>query len=375
MVNLDSSNWYNTGTPTINGTAEPFSQIAVTIDPDNNPGTINSFTLNTTADANGTWSVTVPGAQSLADGSTFSITANATDANGNTSADVSTTATIDIAAALAPVVTSPGTLTNDSTPTFAGTAEPGTAITITIDADGDPATNDNITLTTTADGAGNWSIDVPPTDAITSGTATYSVVATDPAGNTSPATSGSVTFDTTAPTAPISAVPDYVNSTTPTFSGLAEPGSTVDVVVDPDNNPGTLNSFTLSTTANADGTWSVTVPGGNALTEGATVGLEVTSTDAAGNTSSTTTDSFIVDTIAPAIPTSTIPSTLNSDTPTLTGTAEPNSTVTVTIDPDNDPNTNNSFVLQTTADGSGNWSVTVPGLEALTNGNTIGYDR
>ena len=372
-VALAVAGTYNSATPTISGTAEPLSQISVTIDPDNNPATLDSFTLNTTANADGTWSVTIPGVNALADGATFSVTANATDANGNTSGDATTTATIDLTAPNSPTVASPGNLTGDSTPTFAGTAEPGAEITITIDADGDPATNNTVTLMTIADGLGNWSVDVPPADAITSGTATYSVTATDAAGNTSGATGGSVTFDVNAPTSPITAIADYVNTPTPTLSGLAEPGSTVEVTIDPDNNPATNDSFTLTTTAAADGSWNVTVPGANALTEGATAGVEVTATDAAGNVSPTTTDSFIVDTIAPTEPTSTIPGTITSATPTLSGTAEPSATVTLTIDPDNNPDTNNSFVLETTADGSGNWSVTVPVEEALTNGNSISY--
>ena len=129
------------------------------------------------------------------------------------------------------------------------------------------------------------------------------------------------------------------------------------VTIDPDNNPATINDITLETTAAADGNWSVAVPGTTPLTSGSEVGIEVTSTDAAGNTSVPVSGTSYVITQTTSTPIFDMPDYLNSTTPTLFGSAVPNSTVDVTIDPDNNPGTLDSFTLSTTADANGFWSV------------------
>src|SRR5205807_1695963 len=111
------------------------------------------------------------------------------------------------------------------------------------------------------------------------------------------------------------------NSSTPTVTGTAEPGSAVTVYD---------GSAALGTaTADGSGTWSYTTP---PLADGSH-DLTFTTTDAAGNTSSSADLAITVDTQAPAAPgglaLSTGGSVSSSSTPTVTGTAEPGSTVTV----------------------------------------------
>ena len=76
--------------------------------------------------------------------------------------------------------------------------------------------------------------------------------------------------------------------------------------------------------------------------------MVVTSTDAAGNsTSDATTNEITIDTTDPVVPT-VATQTTNDTTPTLTGTAEANSTVTVVI---------GGATYTVTADGSGDWTL------------------
>src|SRR5690606_5747297 len=81
-------------------------------------------------------------------------------------------------------------LTNDTTPTLNGTAEPGSTVTIEFSADG--------TLgTAIADDKGNWSF--TPGSSL-SGSGSFSATATDVAGNVSAASSPlTIVLDTTAP--------------------------------------------------------------------------------------------------------------------------------------------------------------------------------
>ena len=67
-----------------------------------------------------------------------------------------------------------GYITNDNTPTFSGTAEPGSTITLYVDG--------VVAGTTITDANGDWSI--TPTDPLTDGDHDITVTATDPAGNT-----------------------------------------------------------------------------------------------------------------------------------------------------------------------------------------------
>ncbi|MEX5682994.1 Ig-like domain-containing protein, partial [Staphylococcus cohnii] len=108
-----------------------------------------------------------------------------------------------------------------------------------------------------------------------------------------------------------------VTSEATTVSGTAEPGSTVTV---------TFPDGTTSTgTADSEGNYTVEIPSNVDLEGGEDI--KVTSKDKVGNTSEETMTT-VVDTTAPDAPTV---KEVTSEATTVSGTAEPGSTVTVTF--------------------------------------------
>ncbi|HAK0242438.1 TPA: BapA prefix-like domain-containing protein [Salmonella enterica] len=335
----------NDPTPTFSGTAEAGATITLYEN-----GTVIG---TTTAQPDGAWSVAT---STLASG-THVITAVATDAAGNSSPNSTAfTLTVDTTAPQTPILTSVvddvaggvtgnlanGQITNDNRPTLNGTAEAGSVISI----------YDGNTLlgVTSANAGGAWSF--TPTTGLNDGTRTLTVTATDPAGNVSPATSGfTIVVDTLAPTVPlITSIVDDVpnntgaigngqstNDTQPTLNGTAEANSAVSIF---DN-----GALVATVNANASGNWSFT-PTGN-LTEGSHA-FTATATNANGTGSVSTAATVIVDTLAPGTPSG----TLSADGGSLSGQAEANSTVTVTLA--------GGVTLTTTAGINGAWSLTLP---------------
>nr|WP_249351831.1 Ig-like domain-containing protein [Pseudomonas asiatica] len=293
------------GTPTINlsngsslsGTAEPNSTVTLTDGSGNPIG-------EATADGSGNWTFTP--ATPLPNGTV--VNATASDPAGNTSPTA--TVTVDSSAPAAPVIDpSNGT-------TISGTAEAGATVTLT-NGSGNPIGQ------VTADGSGNWSF--TPGSPLANGTVIIAT-ATDPTGNTGP--QASTTVDSVAPAAPV-----VEPSNGSEISGTAEPGSTI-TLTDGSGNP------IGQTTADGSGNWSYSP--GTPLADGTVV--NATATDPAGNTSGQ--GSTTVDGVAPGTPTINL-----SNGSSLSGTAEPNSTVTLT-DGSGNP------IGEATADGSGNWTFT-----------------
>jgi len=246
-------------------------------------------------------------------------------------------------------------ITSDNTPTVTGSgAESGATVTLYEGA---------IVLgMTTADGSGNWTI---TSSTLGSGTHTLTAKQTDIAGNTSAASAGlAVTIDTTATVPAITsiatdsgAIGDHItNDTSLTISGTAEANSTVTVYRD---------GVSIGTaTANGSGAWSIA--DGTPLSNGNTYQYSAMATDLAGNTSGASANYAVtVDTTAPSAPSapdlmsssdsgsSNTDNITNDNTPTVTGSgAEAGATVTLY-------DTNGTTVLgTTTADGSGNWTIT-----------------
>ncbi|WP_034019772.1 Ig-like domain repeat protein, partial [Pseudomonas aeruginosa] len=281
----------------LSGTAEPGSSVTLT---DGNGNPIGQ----TTADANGNWSFTP--STPLPDGTVVNVVAR--DAAGNSSPPASVT--VDAVAPATPTVDpSNGT-------TLSGTAEPGATVTLT-DGNGNPIGQ------VTADGSGNWSF--TPGTPLANGTV-VNATASDPTGNTS--APASTTVDSVAPAAPV------VNpSNGAEISGTAEPGATV-TLTDGSGNP------IGQVTADGSGNWSFTPS--TPLADGTVV--NATATDPAGNTGGQ--GSTTVDAIAPATPTVNL-----SNGSSLSGTAEPGSTVILT-------DGNGNPIAEVTADGSGNWTYT-----------------
>ncbi|GGO78760.1 hypothetical protein GCM10011348_11470 [Marinobacterium nitratireducens] len=346
--------------PTINptdgtllaGSAEAGSRVDIDVDGDGSPD------YSVMADSAGNWSVDLD--PDLADGT--EVTATATDAAGNESPEASATvdmSTPDITPPAAPTIggalddvgtitgsLSSGDSTDDTTPTLSGTAEANSTVTIFQDGGEIGAV--------VADGSGNWSY-TPA--ALTDGSYSFTATATDAAGNESGLSAAfELNVDTSAPAAPT------INPTDGTLlAGSAEAGSTVEIDVDGDGSPD------YSVMADSAGNWSVDLDPD--LADGTEV--TATATDAAGNVSpesSATVDMSTPDITPPAAPTiggalddvGTITGSLSSGdstddtTPTLSGTAEANSTVTIFQD--------GSEIGTATADGSGNWSFTPAAL-------------
>jgi len=305
----------------ITGKAEPNSTVTVTF-PD-------GHTASGTTDADGNYVINIPSSEDLKGGETLPVTA--TDKAGNTSEQASTVVTDTTA----PTVPSVNPVTSDDTQ-ITGKAEPNSTVTVTFP--------DGTTATGTTDADGNYTIDIPANEDLKGGE-TLPVTATDKDGNQSePATT--VVTDTTAPTVP-SVNP--VTSDDTQITGKAEPGSTVTVTF-PDGN-------TATGTTDADGNYVINIPSGEDLKGGET--LPVTATDKDGNKSEPAT-TVVTDTTAPTVPTV---NPVTSDDKTITGKAEPGSTVTVTFP---DGNTASG-----TTDEDGNYTITIPTNEDLKGGEAL----
>ncbi|WP_228268805.1 beta strand repeat-containing protein, partial [Acinetobacter oleivorans] len=309
----------NDSTPALTGTVnDPTATVVVTVDGTDYPAVNNG---------DGTWTLADNTLPALTDGP-HTITVTATDPAGNAGTDTAVV-TIDTTAPNAPVL-DPINATDPVT----GTAEPGSTVTVSFP--------DGTTATVVAGTDGSWS--VPNPGDLTDGQ-TVTATATDPAGNTSLPGSGVVSADITAPVVALDDV--LTNDSTPALTGTVnDPTATVVVTVDGVNYPATNNG---------DGTWTLadnTLP---ALTDGPHT-ITVTATDPAGN-AGTDTAVVTIDTTAPNAP---VLDPINATDP-VTGTAEPGSTVTVSV-----PDGTTATVVAGT---DGSWSVANPG--DLTDGQTV----
>jgi len=145
-----------------------------------------------------------------------------------------------------------------------------------------------------------------------------------------------------APTVNTPANGSRTNDNTPTYSGTSGASLTIALTVN-----GT--SFG-STTSDAGGNWTLTPA--TPLADG-TYAVRATASNNGVGSPNSNTNTFTVDTTPPAAPVVTTPvtgTTTGDTTPTLTGTAEAGSTVTILRA--------GSVVGTTSADGAGNWSFT-----------------
>jgi uncharacterized delta-60 repeat protein len=341
---------------------------------DNNSDTISGVTVNfsqfgggaavAATNSAGTWTATYTITAGAINGTTNrNVAVTATDNAGNSTTTADTTnATVDNVAPTAPSTpdltaasdsgaSSTDNITNVTTPTFTGTAEANSTVTL-YDTDGT-----TVLGTATATG-GNWSITSSP---LSAGSHSITARATDGAGNTSPASSAlAITIDTTPPPAPAftaitddtgtSSTDQITSDTTLVLSGTAEAHATVAVF----RNTAPIGS----TSADGTGYWSFDYTG-TSLAEGLHT-FTATATDAAGNTSPESSEFLVeIDIATPAAPIiggittdsgmSSTDGITNDATLVLTGTAEPNTTITLSR--------SGVGVLGTTSsNGSGTWT-------------------
>ncbi|RIY39139.1 retention module-containing protein, partial [Neopusillimonas maritima] len=246
----------------------------------------------------GTWSVSVPGSV-LAANSNVSASVTTTDVAGNSTSASSTqgyTVDTEIDASI--------TVDDITSDNVINAAESGGDVTVGGSVGGDVQDGDTVTVTvngqtyTTQVTDGAWSVDVAGSDLAADTTVDVSVTTTDAAGNTITATaehtysvdtevSATITIDTIAGDDVINAAEAEANITvTGTVGGDVQDGDTVTVTI------GT-NEYTATVEG---GAWSVSVPG-SVLAENSTVSASVTTTDAAGNsTTASSTQGYTVDT-------------------------------------------------------------------------------
>ncbi|MGY0782380.1 SwmB domain-containing protein, partial [Azospirillum argentinense] len=223
------------------------------------------------------------------------------------------------------------TLTNVTAPAITGLAK---AFTTVVLYEGATALG-----TVTADANGLWTV---TTASLGDGAHSLTAVSSDATGTSSASSTLTVTIDSAAPNAP-TVTTALSNSATPTLTGTAEADSTVTV---------TVGGATYTTTA-TNGTWSLNLAtatpasGSLSLNANSTNAVSATATDAAGNVSSAGTQTLTIDTTLPDAPTVTSAALTKNATPILTGTAEADSTVIVTV----------GGATYTTTATNGSWSV------------------
>ena len=286
-------------TPTISGTTDVEAPGVVTV-------TVAGQTLTATP-ADGAWSMT---SAILANG-TYTVGASTRDGAGN-GGSATQQLTVDTELPLIGIDDGPAVLTNDATPTIAGTtdAAPGAVVRVSVDTQ---------TRTALVQPGGTWN--VTPA-ALGDGTRTVTASVTDPAGNDGGATQ-QLTVDTAAPAVTIDGgATALTNDATPEITGTAAvpSGTTVTVY---------LADETLTTPVGGGGAWAVTAAH---LSDGPhRVVMRVS--DAAGNRTGTT-QTLTIDTVAPVVAIAGGASATTTDlTPTVAGSSDaaPGTTVTVTI--------------------------------------------
>ncbi len=202
----------------------------------------------------------------LADGS-HTFTVKATDAAGNTGPEASHTWMIDTAAPTASIIVKPNDPSNNSSPSLSFTSdEVGSTFACKL-------------------GAQAFAACTSPTSylALADGSHTFTVKATDAAGNTGPEASYTWTIDTIAPTAAITAKPnDPSNNSSPSFTFTS-------------NEPGSTFACKLGAAAFAACTSPTSYL---ALADGAHT-FTVKATDAAGNTGPEASFTWTIDTVGP----------------------------------------------------------------------------
>ncbi|TFB26967.1 hemagglutinin [Lelliottia nimipressuralis] len=378
----------NDKTPELRGTAEPGSVVYIVID---NYGTVAG---SVKADANGSWKLPIATNYNQQ----YNFHAYSVDPAGNRSADSAKFAITVDTVNNAPVITGSwddvqggvynglvgnGGVTNDRTLDLRGTAEAGSVVYII-----NPA-NGGVHGSTTAGANGQWSFPLTTNYNQTYNFQAYSV---DKAGNRSVnSTNFAITVDTVVAAPNVTVITDNVaggkvgnlvdgertNDNRPTITGNgAEAGAKIEIVLALGNQGWSNNNLVYTTTAKADGTWSLEIP--KALQDG-TWYFRANQTDQAGNKSALGNQHYVVvDTVAAApVITAVVDNVAggkvgnlvdaektNDNRPTITGNgAEAGAKIEIWLA---GPTTGSGWtsgkniIYTTTAKADGTWSLEIP---------------
>ncbi len=324
----------NKAAVTISGTGEAGATINYSI-------TDGTHTVSNSAvvSGGGAYSITNVNLTTIDDGSR-TVYVTATDAASNTSPSANAVFDKDVAA---PTLSAVSIASNNANTALAKT---GNIITVSF------TSNENIqspTVTIAGHAASvsgsnsSWSATYTMTGSDTEGVVAFNIAFTDTVGNagvaiTATTNSSSVTFDRTAPSAPVVSsvsVDNKINNSEKaaiTVTGTAEPNATVTITL-----TNGANSVTTTAAVNGAGGYSTNLDGTAAtpaaLDDG-TITASVTATDASGNTSSAGNRTAAQDTVAPTTPTASLLNPVNSGNKTavtLSGAGETGTTVNYTI--------------------------------------------
>lgn len=295
-----------TPAPSLSGTAEALHAASGGINPDVITVTLTvtgngpTVTRTTSTDSSGNYTFSNVDVSGLGDG-ILSYAVKATDSAGNTGSATTKTGSKDTS----------GPTLSSSTPAAGSSNRPTQTATLSFNEDLDKPTSSaelrdklGTVVATSPTNPDNHSIALSTAPGTMGEAASpYTVVYTvhDTLGNTE---TGQFTFtiDNTAPAQPTGlAAPQIVvaNQNTYAVTGTAEPGSTVSVDV-------TDGALTVSGSAPAanDGSFSVGTLDVHGLADGATITVNATATDAAGNVSPIASTTTTKDATAPSAPTS-----------------------------------------------------------------------
>ncbi|HCD7429121.1 TPA: Ig-like domain repeat protein, partial [Citrobacter werkmanii] len=271
---------------TIDGTAEKYATITVTVD--------GKAVGTTQADANGNWQFEYDPNPALSDGD-YTLTIQAQDEVGNTSSSsydlvidtVTVTPSLKLDTGSDTGSSNDDGITKETQPLLTGTAEANATIEIFIDG--------TVVGQVVSDKNGVWNYRIPEEASLADGEHAVVVRATDAAGNSANSTTLDIVVDSTMETPTIhldsdSGISDadrITNNASPIFSGSAEAYSSITIYQD--------GKAIGKVSADANGNWSYSFTGSQALTDGSYI-FYITATDVAGNSATSEKIQVTIDT-------------------------------------------------------------------------------
>ncbi len=268
---------------------------------------------------------------------------------------------------LSVTVPASGSSSNDTRPTFSGTAGgsgPPTSVTVDVYSGAQASSHPRQILAASVGSTGSFS--VPASAALRDGVYTVQAHGTESSGYVEFSPPVSFTVDTIppVPTLTVPANGGWTRTTTPSFSGTAgsAPGDAKQVTVTVYTGSSASGSPFETLTATRLSTNGYAVRASPALSDGVYT-AQATQTDAAGNTGTSSANTFTVDTVAPVV-SLTAPASgqrVTQSRPAFTGTAgaQPGdqSTVTVTVYPGTAASGTPYVVLHAARKSDGSYSV------------------